>query len=135
MFKKSFSNDFQFSTNLFLDENKIKPVNFDYFIFVIYDKEDLIECLKLHKEGSNALVCVFKKQMYTDLLFLEEMNDLILLDGSKSKKDLIADLKRSLNCNLNYRQQAIDSRIKSSYIALPTEFYNSFRKLIISPVV
>ncbi|MNL11017.1 hypothetical protein D3C87_1318350 [compost metagenome] len=93
MFRRKFKDEFDFSGNSFLIENENDYKDFDRSIFVVYDKSEMIDYLKLEKKGSNALVCLFNKQLYSSLTFLQEINNLILLDETKTKPEIVKDLK------------------------------------------
>ena len=130
MFKKKFSQEFEF-TDAFLKEEESRTKCFDRLIFVVYDKFELIEFLKLYKKGTNILVCVFNKQLYNGLTFLEEFNDLFLLDGSKTRKEIIKDLRANFKNPLNFKQQFAESLFAShslenqSYISLKSKIMSS----------
>ena len=51
MFKRQFKNEFDFSGSSFLIENENDCKNFDRSIFVVYDKSEMIDFLKLEKKG------------------------------------------------------------------------------------
>ncbi|MFH6998683.1 hypothetical protein ACHRVZ_12175 [Flavobacterium sp. FlaQc-57] len=93
MFKRKFDNDFEFTESSFFKENKTEIKDFERFIYVIYDKSELIQFLKMGKKENNVLVCLFDKQLYDSMSFLEEKNSLILLDSNKTRVEIIKDLK------------------------------------------
>lgn len=93
MFKKKLNNEFSFFENSFLYTNKNESTEFDRSIFVIYDKFELVEFLRLDKKGANVLVCLFNKQLYDSLSFLEEVKSLILLDNFKTGDEITKELK------------------------------------------
>lgn len=100
MFKRKFKAEFDFSEKSFLIENENDCKDFDRSIFVVYDKSEMIDYLKLEKKGPNVLVCLFNKQLYSGLTFLQEVNNLILLDESKTKPEIVKDLKAHFNRSL-----------------------------------
>ena len=57
----------------------------DKITFVVSD----LEFVKLYKKATSVLVCIFNKNLYTGLTFLEDFNDLVLLDGSKTRKEIM----------------------------------------------
>lgn len=132
MFRKSFDNEFKFIDNSFIEESQYRSADFDHYILVIYEKKELIDFLKLYKKGSNILVFVFNKQLYASLSFLEEIKDLVLLDASRSKKELIVDLNLNLKRTLNFRQRIIDSIFPDTNISSQSELYNTLKNLIVS---
>lgn len=93
MFKRNFENEFDFTESIFLNENNAESKVFDRFIYIVYDKADLIQFLKLNKKENNVLVCLFDKHLYDGMSFLEETNSLILLDASKTKAEIVKELK------------------------------------------
>lgn len=93
MFKKKLNNEFSFFENSFLYTNENESTEFDRSIFVIYDKFELVEFLRLDKKGANVLVCLFNKQLYDSLSFLEEVKSLILLDNCKTGDEITKELK------------------------------------------
>ena len=93
MFKRKFENEFDFTESCFLKEDKTELKDFDRFIYIIYDKTELLYFLELNKRENNVLVCLFDKQLYDSMSFLEKMNSLILLDSSKTRIEIVKELK------------------------------------------
>lgn len=121
MFKRRFKDEFDFFESSFSTKNEL--ANFDRSIFVVYDKFELIEYLNMDKKGSNVLVCLFNKQLYSSLLFLEEMNNLILLDESRTRAEIIKDLK----LYFNKKSEAIEKTKKTVFTnstIFQTQFHN-----------
>ena len=133
MFKKKFSHEFDFTDNAALDGIEDNIESFDKLVLVIYNKFELLEFLKLYKKGTNVLVCIFNKNLYTGLTFLEDFNDLVLLDGSKTRKEIMLDLKSSFKNTLGFRQQFSES-ISSDFYAQKNQSYTSLKRLIIASV-
>lgn len=131
MFKRKFSNEFEFTDNAALDHTKDQMINFDRIVLVIYNKFELIEFLKFYKKGTNILVCIFNKKLYTDLIFLEDFNDLLLLDGSKTRNEIMNDLKSGFKNTLGFKQQMSEPGF-SNFYAQKSQFYTSIKKLIIA---
>ena len=50
MFKRKFKDEFEFSEDSFLLKNEEKSKDFDRSIFVVYEKSELIDFLKLDKK-------------------------------------------------------------------------------------
>jgi hypothetical protein len=96
MFKRKFKDEFDFSESSFLSQYENESEDFDRFIYVVYDKFELLEFLKLDRKDSNVLLCLFNKQLYS-LSFLEEVKNLILLDSSKTRKEIVRELKSYFN--------------------------------------
>jgi len=128
MFKRKFKDEFDFSGNSFLIENEDDYKDYDHSIFVVYDKSEMIEYLKLEKKGSNVLVCLFNKQLYASLTFLQEINNLILLDESKTKPDIIKDLKAYFKKTPEFSEQTSKSVFSGSAI-FQTQFHNMYNAL------
>jgi len=133
MFKKKFNNEFEFIDAFFVEDKENKIKNFDRLIFVVYNKFELIEFLKLYKEGTDILVCVFNKQLYNSLSFLEEFNNLFLLDGSKTRKEIIIDLRSNLKNVFNFKQQFSESMFSAN--PLENQSFTSLKTRIMSSVV
>ncbi|WP_157472493.1 hypothetical protein [Flavobacterium aquidurense] len=130
MFKRNFKTEFDFFESSFMSdsEDENKSEQFDRSIFVIYDKFELMQFLKLEKKGSNVLLCLFNKQLYDNLFFLEEIKSLILLDCSKTRSELMSELK-------HYFNTTSDSGLPASNMSLPnpniisTQFNNFYKSL------
>ncbi|MBP1222586.1 hypothetical protein [Flavobacterium sp. 1355] len=133
MFKKKFNKEFEFTDAFFMEEEENKIKNFDRLIFVVYNKFELIEFLKLYKEGTDILVCVFNKQLYNSLSFLEEFNNLFLLDGSKTRKEIIIDLRTNFKNGLHFKQQFSESMFPA--YSLENQTFTSLKTRIMSSVV
>jgi hypothetical protein len=97
MFKRKFKNELQFTDNRTLERIEGEEMKFDKLVFVVYSKFELIEFLKLYKSRKNVLVCIFNKNLHTALNFVEDFNDLFLLDGSKTRGEMMMDIKSNLN--------------------------------------
>jgi len=128
MFKRKFKDEFDFSGNSFLIENENDYKDFDRSIFVVYDKSEMIDYLKLEKKGTNVLVCLFNKQLYSSLSFLQEINNLILLDESKTKPEIVKDLKDHFKKIPEADGRAPKSVFASSAI-FQTQFHNLYNAL------
>ncbi|MBB4802310.1 hypothetical protein HNP37_002383 [Flavobacterium nitrogenifigens] len=104
MFKRKLKDEFEFSENSFIDQNKKTANYFDRIIYVIHSKEELLSLLK---EGprSNSLVCLFDKQFYSSLSFLEAINNLILFDESKTSREIFKEVKLFLKKRLDSKSQ------------------------------
>jgi len=133
MFKRKFGNEFEFTDNAALNSNEGEEIKFNSLVLIIYNKFELIEFLKLYKKGTNVLVCVFNKYLYTELMFLEDFNDLALLDGSKTRKEIMLDLKSNFKNTLSFKQQISESVFSNSYTQ-KKQSYTSLKNLIISSV-
>jgi hypothetical protein len=59
---------------------------------VVYDKEELIDFLKLEKKGRNVMVCLFDKQLHKSFSLFKDIKNLFLVDGSKSRTEMFEDL-------------------------------------------
>lgn len=102
MFRRKFKGDFEFYENSFLLKNDIESCDFDRSVFVIYDKSELIEFLKLKKKGTNVMICFFNKQLLNSLIFLDEIKNVKLIDASRSRTEITADLKLYFNNTSDY---------------------------------
>ena len=68
--------------------------NYSTILFVIYIEEELIDLMKIYKKGIPLIVCTFNKQL---LLKLKNIDEILLLDTSKVKSEVITELKSYLN--------------------------------------
>lgn len=93
MFKRKFKAEFDFLENSFLHKDQDNYNETDHFIYVVYDKFELIEFFKLDKKEINILVCIFNKQLYDSLTILAEINNFFFLDGSKNRREIIKELQ------------------------------------------
>lgn len=121
MFKRTFKDEFNFFENSSSLKNEL--LSFDRFIYVVYDKFELIDYLSMDKKGLNVLVCLFNKQLYGSLLFMEEMNNLILLDESKTKPEIVKDLKNYFNKKSDTVERNTQGLVSDSTI-FQTQFLN-----------
>ena len=129
MFKKELVDEFQFtetSTNI---NHQTESLAFDRFVYVTYDKAELIDFLKLNKRGANVLVCLFDKQLQTNVSFMEEIHDLVLLDGYKTKKESVKDLKLHLKNTLPLKKQ-ITANSNSASPDNQLQFHNFFKTIL-----
>ena len=129
MFKRKFKNEFDFYEDTFLIDNENDYKDFDRSIFVVYDKSEMIDYLKLEKKGSNVLVCLFNKHLYSSLAFLQEINNLILLDESKTKPEIVKDLQAHFNNTSKTDGQIISKSLFGSSAIFQTQFQNLYSAL------
>ncbi|MDA6070277.1 hypothetical protein NJT12_11670 [Flavobacterium sp. AC] len=115
MFSKELTDEFEFMTNSFAVDSQVETLSFDRFISVVYNKLELIDFLALEKKGSNILVCLFNKRLYSNTPFIEEINDLIVLGGYKTKKTIIKDLKSHLKESYDSKNQSNKVLTSDSY--------------------
>lgn len=101
MFKRKFKDKFEFFMKSFELENEIESKGFDRSVFVIYNKAELTDFLKLEIQSSNIVVCLFEKQFYDSLSYFAEMNKIVLIDASKTKMELYKDLEAYFNASSN----------------------------------
>jgi len=87
----------------------------DKITFVVSD----LEFVKLYKKATCVLVCIFNKNLYTGLTFLEDFIDLALSVGPNMKKEIMLDLKSNFKNTLDFRQQFSES-ISSDFYAQKT---------------
>lgn len=129
MFKKELADEFQFTETSTKINHQTQLLGFDRFIYVTYDKAELIEFLKLNKRGANVLVCLFDKQLQTNVSFMEEIHDLVLLDGYKTKKESVKDLMLHLKNTLPLKKQiTTNSNSTSRYNQL--QFHSFFKTIL-----
>lgn len=129
MFKKELIGEFQFTETSTKKNHQAQLLAFDRFVHVTYNKVELIEFLKLNKRGSNVLVCLFDKQLQTNVSFIEEIHDLVLLDGYKTKKESIKDLKIHLKSSLPAKKH-ITTNSNSISPENQHQFHNFFKTVL-----
>lgn len=105
MFKRKFKDEFDFYEDSFLLNKVNESKGFDRSIFIVYDKIELLEFLKIDKKNSKDLLCLFNKQLYDDISFFGEINNLISFDDSKTRKEIIKELKIYLNKTPDFKPQ------------------------------
>lgn len=128
MFKRNFRSEFDFFENSFLTENENESAKFDRSIFVIYDKFELMQFLRLEEKGPNVLLCLFNKQLYDSLIFLDEIKNFALLEGSKNRSELIAELKRYFNTKYDSGSQMSSLNFPNPN-TISSQFNNFYKSL------
>jgi len=128
MFKRRFKNEFDFFENSFLSKNENEAAKFDRSIYVVYDKSELVEFLQLEKKGTNVLVCLFNKQLYDSLSFLQEVKSLILLDSSKTRIEIIKELKSHFKNKSDLVPETSEMKLAASNI-MSIKFNNFYKAL------
>lgn len=128
MFKRKFKEEFEFSEDSFLLENGSKPKDFERSIFVVYNKTELIDFLKLEKKGTNVMICFFDKHLHNSLLYFNEIKNLKLLDASKSRTELLKDLKSYFKDTSDFISKIPE--IKFSNPAVYQSQFDSFQKAL-----
>lgn len=63
-------------------------------VFVIYSEEEIADLMSIYKKGIPLIVCTFNEKL---LLKLKNIDEILLLDTSKIKSEVIAELKAYLN--------------------------------------
>ncbi|SEP04681.1 hypothetical protein SAMN05444671_4520 [Flavobacterium sp. CF108] len=129
MFKRKFKDDFEFYEDSFLLENRSIPKDFEGSIFVVYNKIELIYFLKLEKKGTNVMVCFFNKQLHNSLLYFNEIKNLKLLDASKSRNELLKELKSYFKDTSDFISKMPE--IKFSNPAIYQSQFENFYKLLL----
>lgn len=92
MFKRKFKEKFEFCEASLLFENGNQSNGFDRSVFVIYDRKELTDFIKLELTSSNIMVCLFDKQLHDSLSYYAEIKEIVLIDASKTKMELYKDL-------------------------------------------
>lgn len=130
MFKKELVEEFQFIETSTIKNFQNQLLVFDRFVYVTYNKAELIDFLKLNKRGSNVLVCLFDKQLQTNVSFMEEIHDLVLLDGYKTKKESIKDLMIHLKNTLP-NKNLITKNTNCILSENQLQFHNFFKTILL----
>ncbi len=64
--------------------------NYSTILFVIYEEDELVDFMKIHKKGIPLIVCTFNEQL---LIKFQNTDEILVLNTSKLKSDVIRDLK------------------------------------------
>ncbi len=64
-------------------------------VFVIYSESELLDFLKVYSNGCQVLVCTYNKEMLSKM---QSLDDIILLDISKTKYEMTKELRNFFNC-------------------------------------
>lgn len=126
MFKRRFKNEFNFFEESFLLKNENDAKKYDRSIFVVYDKTELLDFFRLNKKGKNVLVCLFNKELYNGSSFLNEIRNLIILDNTKTRPEIINELK------LHFADNFSTDTKEESYHKVPifqSRFQNFYKAL------
>jgi len=124
MFKRKFKDEFEFNETSFSGVNENESLNFDRCIYVVYNKTEFLDFLKLDKKGTNILVCLFNKQLYSSLTFLNDLKSLIMIDGTNNKAEIIKDLKLYFKEKTNFGMPTAPRVISQNLSSLKTKFSN-----------
>lgn len=92
--KYEFKNTFEFDSfrNFKSFENGIN--DYSTIVFVIYYEEEIVNLMSIYKKGIPLIVCTFNKKL---LLKMQNIDEILLMDTSKLKSEVIAELKSYLN--------------------------------------
>lgn len=111
MFKRRFKEEFDFIEDSFFDQNEKK---FDRIVYLIYTHSELLNFLSDGKKGSNVLVCLFNVQFYRSLSFLEVTNNLMLFDESKTRTEILKELKKFFSIKLDLKTEKKTLKLSNS---------------------
>lgn len=132
MFKRKLKKEFNFSEESFLIHNENDTKKYKHSIFVVYEKTELLEFLKLETKGQNVLVCLFNIHLSSSLSFLGEIGNFIVLDNAKTRPQMIKELKEQLTRNSKLKDknedQSKEKLLLNSSIYQP-QFQNFYREL------
>ncbi|MFB3390211.1 hypothetical protein [Flavobacterium sp. LAR06] len=105
MFKRKFNVQFEFIADHTFGDDHNKQQNFDGYIIAVYSKNELLKLLGSTKEKQALIICLFNTEISTDMIFLEEIDNVLLLDSFKTKAEIIKDLQTHLHNRCNSAQQ------------------------------
>lgn len=105
MFKRKFKDEFEFSEKSFFDCSEEEVKQYDRIVYVVHSKEDLLGFLQQEKR-TNVLICLFNKQFYASLAFLEVINNLILFDESKTSREIFKELNTFFKKKLDFKKES-----------------------------
>lgn len=127
MFKRKLKDEFEFSETSFIDQKEDLNNHYDRIIYVIHNREELLKFLQEDKR-INALVCLFDKQFYRSLSFLEAINNLILFDESKTSREIFKEIKLFLKKKLDYKNEK--KSVLQSSLTKFDEYYKAMYFLV-----
>lgn len=127
MFKRKLKADFDFFEKSFFDNSEDKIKEYDRIVYVVYDKNELLGFLQENK-NANVLVCLFDKQFYTSLSFLQIMNNLILFDECKTSREIFKEIKAFFRKKLDSRNEKIS--LQNANIMQFPEYYKAMYYLL-----
>lgn len=93
MFKRKFKDKFEFYQDSFSLSNERKLTDYQRCIFVVYNQTELMDFFKLEKEGINVMLFLSNKYLHDCISFFDETTNLKLIDASKSRTEILDDLK------------------------------------------
>jgi len=68
--------------------------DYSIIVFVIYLEEELFDFMKIHKKEVPMIVCTFNKNL---LMKMQNFDEILLLDTSKIKSEVITEFKSYLH--------------------------------------
>ncbi|MDI5950341.1 hypothetical protein QLS91_11770 [Flavobacterium sp. LB2P84] len=94
LLKYEFQEDLSFDTYCDFKYFDVALNDYSIIIFVIYSEEELFDFMKVYKKGIPLIMCTFSKERF---MKLQKIDDLILLDTSKIRAEIVTDLKYYFN--------------------------------------
>lgn len=128
MFKRKLKDEFDFSEKSFFDQIE-ETKKYDRIIYVVYDRQELLSFLQ-ENTSSNVLVCLFNKQFYRSLAFLEAMNSLILFDESKTSREIFKELRTFFRKKLEFRNEKMSLQYTTAMQKNFNEYYKALYYLM-----
>ncbi|KAF2333897.1 hypothetical protein [Flavobacterium nitrogenifigens] len=122
MFKRRFKEEFDFYEDSFFEETEKKS---DRIVYVIYNHSELLNFLSHGKRGANTLVCLFNIQFYRSLSFLEVTNNLILFDESKTRTEILKELKLFFSGKSEYKEEKKSFKPSKDFLKKFQEYYRA----------
>lgn len=126
MFRRRFKEKFDFSEDSVSKKDGIKV--FDRVVYVIYDKLEVLDFLSNTPKNTNILVCLFNKQFYKSLSFLEEINSLILFDESKTRYEMLKELAFYFENKATVKSKKENTLVTNSNL-MQTQFHDYYKAL------
>jgi hypothetical protein len=124
MFKRKLKDEFEFLEKSFTDQCEGTINQYDRIIYVVYRREELLSFLQEEKRA-NTLVCLFNRQLYKSLSFLEEINNLILFDESKTSREIFKEVKLFLKKKLDFKREKKTVRPSNPSQSKFNEYYKA----------
>lgn len=101
--KYEFDENFEFK-KIKKNNNFNEMSNYIIVVFVMYSESEFLDFLKLYNTGVQILVATYNKELLSEM---ERMNNVILLDTSKAKKEIARELSDFFNCLLFQKAQVL----------------------------
>lgn len=98
MFRRNIKSDFEFYEHNWEKIKEEKNV-YDFLIFVVYTEFELFQVVALYRKRKNIIIYIGNKFVLSNFNFSKEIGNLFFLDGSRSKSEILEQLKFYFSLN------------------------------------